>query len=436
GSNIDGANQSYLDLNSVTYRQAGTYSVRIYNSQYSVVSQSVQVGVLNPFTTIIPLTGLKVNGIIGGNEGLNAGLGGKISFTVNRMGSATGTITMILPGGVQATYRFLGQFDSSGLLEVTINRSNMSPLYLQLSMDMVGAPTNFDFTDGSSTLSDGVNTATIRAWNNSWTPTNPATLVAGNYHVGLDLDPVDLGAFDTVLSISRPKVPQGYGYMTMVVDSSTGLARLVGVLADSTPFTTTAFVWGDPSTTVPLWVPLYAKRGSLKGELAIDTGTAGKPVSADLEWSKPGNLPRLPGMLTFSDVPLTASAGSGIYSASVFTGSLAAPPSNFVLSFDDGIWTTPNGGLASPFAQAFSINGGTTTVALPNPQAVSLSFSSTSGLASGSFRNADLFGALRTARFKGIILTQGGTPNLRGHFVMPNRAASPTFYIGGSVTGY
>lgn len=436
GTNIDGANQSYLDINSITYRQAGSYSVRIYNSQYSVVSQSVQVGVLNPFTTIIPLTGLTVNGIIDGSQGLNNGLGGKISFTVNRMGSATGTITMLLPGGVQATYRFVGQFDSSGLLEVTINRSNTSPLYLQLSMDMVNAPTNFDFTDGSSTLSDGVNTATIRAWNNSWTLANPATAVAGSYHVGLDLDPVDLAAFDTVLSISRPRVPQGYGYLTMVIPSSTGLARVVGVLADSTPFTTSAVVWGDPSATVPIWIPLYTKRGALKGDLAINTAVLGNPVSANLEWTKPGNLPRLPGMLTFSDVPLTASVGSGIYDAAAFTGSLAPPPSNFVLSFDDGIWTTPNGGLASPFAQAFSINGGTTTVALPNPQSVALSFSPTSGLASGTFRNADLFGRLRAGKFKGIILTQGGAPNLRGHFVMPNRAASPTYYIGGSVTGY
>lgn len=437
GANIPGANLSYLTLNSVAYNQAGTYSVKIYNSQYSVNSSSVQLQVVNPFLGIIPPTGIRVQGVIAGNPALNFGLGGRISFTVNRLGYATGKLTMATSAGVLRNYSFVGQFDASGLLQVSIPRSNMSPLSLTLSMDTSGAPVNFDFTDGSSQVSDGLNTAVIQTWNIPWSPTNPATPLAGKYNIGLDLDVADLGAFDTVGPISRPKTPQGHGYCTMSIPATTGIARIVGVLPDGAAFTTTSAVWGDANSTLPIWVPMYQFKGALQGRLEIDSSIAGNPVTADLLWTKPGNLPKLPGMLKFSDVPLTASAGSGLYSAAAFTASLPPAPSNFTLNFDHGIWTTLNGGLAvSPFSQSFSYVGSTASVVLPNPQVVSMSLPAASGLAVGSFRNNDVFGMPRVARFRGIILTQGGAPTFRGQFVMPNTAQNPSFYIGGSVTGY
>ncbi|MFN7342940.1 MAG: hypothetical protein ACK5TA_06370, partial [bacterium] len=90
---IPGANQSSLDLNDVKYAQAGSYRVKIYNSQYFIESQTVQLTVLNPFIGVIPASGIKVNGRIDANAGLNSNLGGVISMTISRLGTVTGTIT-------------------------------------------------------------------------------------------------------------------------------------------------------------------------------------------------------------------------------------------------------------------------------------------------------------------------------------------------------
>jgi len=437
GANIAGANQSSLSLPSVTYRQAGIYTVKIYNSQYSVISHGVQLDVLNPFLYIIPLSGLRVEGAIGSNPSLNAGLGGKIKFTVNRQGTASGTFTMSGSNGRLTSYKFVGQFDydgtSIGRLVVNIPRKNMSPLTLRLQMD-IAVPNTFDFTDNltHNSISDGVDTAEINAWNTPWSKSNPAADAAGNYNVGLDIDPLDIS--DVVFS--QPKTPQGHGCLTLSIPATTGVARIVGALPDGTKFTSASTLWGDANATLPLWVPLYKNAGVLQGTLAIDTSISGNPVSADLRWTKPGNLKRLPGLVTFSDVVMGASPGSGIYDASAFSASLPLSPSNFNLNFDDGIWTPGNGGLTAAFSQPFTVSGRATTRVTPNLQSVSMKLTTSTGLATGSFVDADFYGKARKAIFWGIILTQGGSPIFRGSFVMPNTASAPAYYIGGSVTGY
>lgn len=440
GRNIAGANQSTLNLTNVEYDQAGTYQVLIYNSMYFIYSQTVELSVLNPFVGVIPAAGLSVQGRIDANAGLNNGLGGNISMTISRLGSVTGTITMAGgPKGKLVTYKFAGQFDGLGNLQINIPRKNLSPLVLTLDMNLLGAPTDFTFgdVDINSQISDGFNTALITAWNNRWSSTNLATDFAGTYNVGLETSALDLPDTIGLAPVTRPKVSQGYGYFTMNISASSGYARIAGVLSDGSPFTSSSIVWGDSPATLPLWIPIYKYKGALQGELNIDDAIAGNPVTANLGWTKPSGVKKSTDAFGFQDVRLTASVGSGLYSAADFAASLPLGPGNFSLDFDDGIWTPTNGGLsAPPFSQSFTVTPTSVTPVLPNPKNVGIYLNRSGGIVSGSFVDIDAFGVSRSVRYQSIILTQGGASSLRGNFVMPNTAKNTDFYVGGSVEGY
>lgn len=437
GSNIPGANQSSLALTEIEYNQAGSYRVLIYNSQYYIYSEPVLLSVINPFIGVIPASGITVQGRIAANTGLNGGLGGSISMTISRLGTATGTLIMAGSGGKLVKAKFAGQFNGSGILQVSIPRKNLAPLILSLEMDITGAPADFTFIDGNSTISDGINSAVITAWNNRWSITNLASDFAGNYNVGLETDAGDLSDAIVLGPITRAKVSQGNGYFSMSISATTGAARIIGVLSDGSKFSGTSVVWGDTPGTLPIWIPIYKNSGSLQGELNINQLAAGNPVTADLGWTKPSGLTKTTDTFGFVDVRLTAWAGSGLYVASDFTASLPPGPGNFTLDFNDGIWTPTNGGLsAPPFSQSFTVVGTSVTADLPNPKSVNISLNQVSGLVTGSFIDPDAMGANRSVSFQSMILTQGGAPLLRGYFVMPNTARYSAFYVGGSVEGY
>ncbi len=437
--NIPGANQSTLDLTDIDYSQAGSYRVLIYNSQYYVYGQTTQLSVVNPFIGVIPNKGITVRGRIAADPGLNAGLGGNFTMKISRLGSASGRLIMGGPGGRLIKRRFVGQFDESGVLRVTIPLENLPPLFLNLEMNVAGSPDDFSFTNGNSTVSDGINTAVITAWNNRWSKATQASDFAGRYNVGLRTDGGDLA--DTIVKgpITRAKVSQGSGYFSMRVLSRTGVARIVGVLSDGSRFTTRSVVWGDTPGTVPIWIPLYARSGALQGELNIDQTTAGNPVTADLAWTKPAGTTkkRATDTFGFEDVSLTAWPGSGLYVASDFIASLPAGPGNFSLDFDDGIWTPTNGGLsAPPVSQSFTVLKRKVRPVLPNPNSVRVKVNRKAGLVTGGFSDPDFLGGNRRARFQSMILTQGGDFSLHGYYVIPDTAERPQFFVGGSVEGY
>lgn len=435
GKDIPGANQSSLDLFDVKYSQAGTYRVKIYNSQYFIESQTVQLTVLNPFIGVIPVNGIKVNGRIEANTGLNSNLGGTIAMTISRLGTVSGTISMGGSGKKPAKYKFAGQFDETGSLILNIPRKNLSPLTLTLDMDLSGAPDDFTFDSLTNSISDGINTAQISAWNNRWSLTNLASAYAGQYNVGLVTNGGSLGVTLGSGFYARPQVSQGYGYFSMNVIAATGEARIAGTLSDGSTFTTVSTLWGDTPATLPIWIPLYKGRGSLQGEVYITAGGE-NPVTADLDWTKPAGLAKTTDAYGFTNVNLTTSTESGLYTVSDFTSTLPG----FTLTFADGIWTPTNGGIsalyAPSFSQSFNVVGTTVTPILPNLKSVNVAINPTTGLVTGSFIDPDVYGANRTVKFQSMILTQGATPVLRGNYVMPNTVQYPGFYVGGSVEGY
>ena len=440
GKDIPGANQSSLDLYDVKYSQAGTYRVKIYNSQYYIHSQTVQLTVLNPFDGIIPPSGLQVNGRIDADTGLNKNLGGSISMTIDRLGAVSGTFTMVGSNGKLVKTKFKGQFDGSGDLVINIPRKNLSPLTLTLEMDF-SAPPAFTFNPSANTISDGVNSADISMWNKGWSTTNPATAYAGVYNVGLEytapLLPTTLGSGST----TRARVSQGYGYFSMNVVASTAGARIAGVLADGSPFTSSATLLGDAPGNLPLWIPIYKNSGALHGDVTITAAPPENLVTAVLNWTKPAGLAKTSDTYGFTNVLLEASPTSGLYSASNFISSL--PGGILSLTIDDGMWVPVNspvtglgGGLsAGSFAGTATFNGTTFTSNLANPRSLKIAVNQTTGLVTGSFIDPDVFGANRTVKFQSMIITEGGpaTHILRGNYVMPNTVRSPGYYVGGSV---
>jgi uncharacterized delta-60 repeat protein len=425
GKDIYGANAAFLNIPFTSASDAGTYRVVISNTLYSVVSNPVTLSVVNPFVGIIPSSGFRASGRID-SAAINFDLGGNIAITVNSLGTASGTLTMAGPGGRAVKHKFTGQFNSSGQLMTTIARRNMSPLYLELNMDFTGAPTDFDLSDGTSTISDGVSTAVISAWNNRWNSTTLSTAFAGSYNIGLETSALDLAATVPVGMQVRPVVSQGFGFIRMTVGTSKGDVRMSGTLADGSTFSASSVIWGDANGTVPLWIPIYKSKGSLNGELTINTALPDNPVGGNLEWNKPSGLTKIPDFFGFMGVQMTTSASSGRYNP--LLAIVAAPPGNLLLTFDDGIWTPAQAGLsAPPLAQAFSVVGSSTVPDAPVLLGMSAKTSTSSGLITGKFTDG-----LRPVKFQALILTQGATA-IRGNFQMPNTKDDAQYWIGGSV---
>jgi len=218
----------------------------------------------------------------------------------------------------------------------------------------------------------------------------------------------------------------------MNVSGKTGLARIAGTLSDGTAFTASTTVLGDG--TVPIWSPLYGRTGVLTGDLLINPGLSGNPVSAQLFWTKPANVPRSPDSSGFQNVFLTAENGSGLYNPASIV--LPPPPGNLQLFFNEGNWSAnPARLVGGNFSQLFTVANGRISPLAPNPNNVSASWNIRSGRVSGSFNNPFTPGVPSTnrlARFQAIILTNG-TLGIRGNFILPNMAIRPTYYLGGRV---
>lgn len=78
--------------------------------------------------------------------------------------------------------------------------------------------------------------------------------------------------------------PQGTGYAKVTV-TTRGLATIVGVLGDGTPFST-----GGPVTAggeLPFYFPLYSLKGLIAGKLVLHSSAPSDPVEGSFRWLKP-----------------------------------------------------------------------------------------------------------------------------------------------------
>jgi hypothetical protein len=353
-------------------------------------------------------SGFRAIGTISPAE-LNGGIGGSISLAVSRSRVVTGSLTMGAPGGQLATYRFRGSLTQEGKMEISIPRRMQTNLTLYLELDLNNAPSYFKF-NSTSRLVDGDDLeAPVKAAIVPWSRTQPAADFGGAYTVGLNSAP-----------LPGQSVEPGYGFLSLTITPSTGAARIAGVLADGTRFTTASSLLGTDGQTetaknaIPLWVPLYSRLGTLSGDLEVRAFRPGRPVSTTLPllW----RVPRSPDPEGFKDVPVTATAGSGL-----FVQPAVAAFDGLTLSFNDG----------SPlFSQAFDVVN-KRIIAVDPQNNLKITWNLRSGLFQGTF----MVSGFGLSRFQGVMLNNASTAlKLRGNFQMPDAPIQPTEYIGGSVS--
>jgi hypothetical protein len=431
GKTIEGEVLPYLNFERVSREDLGTYRVWVWNSQFGVLSDPVQITQRNPFVDVIPPEGLRIEGIISPNSVLGD-LGGSISLQMNRSGLVTGTVQMAGTNGSPTTLRVRGQYNFETGLAINIPVPNRSPLRLQLITTLFSGQTVFEFTGFGNSLSDTFgNEAAITASNVAWSKANPATAYAGKYAIVLESNPADLGELVGDGPGAIPKMPQGFGSLMMQVTPANGQARISGMLSDGTKITAASYIRADQESSIPLWIPLYKAMGALTGQLGIQPDGIANPVQAQLQWSRPADQPAKAPNEGFLNVALSATASSGWLDPKALS-----TISSLNLDITDGLWSGLYGAMELPINQPFVVNGNSIAPQLPNDNKVTLKVNASSGLATGTFEIADPTGALRKVKFQGIMTTATGSPQINGFFIMPNLVKNPDYYIGGSVTGF
>lgn len=224
----------------------------------------------------------------------NSLLGGKMDLTVSRSGMCTGTISILGDSGTAVTHRFRKGVDDDGKMSVSIYRRGEADMQLNLQFKLDMAPTFFELDSDNSTLKVGNDSAKIDAKMLPWNTKKQATSYGGKYNVGLELLPQE----------------NRYGFLSLNITPATGALKLAGVLPDGVLVTGSSFVTGLGS--VPVWIPLYSKKGMLLGNMEVSSSVAdGKPVTASLSWSKPPDVPLSTDPDGFDNLTLVQSEGSG-----------------------------------------------------------------------------------------------------------------------------
>jgi uncharacterized repeat protein (TIGR03803 family) len=210
-----------------------------------------------------PFTGVKgtYNGLWQDTNGVASTSSGFFTFTVTDKGKLSGSVQMA--GG---RYSMSGQFDASGRAGLTITRLRLSPLRLELQLDITQGTDQV-----TGTLSDGAWVAELagdRAVFDGQTRVSPQ---AGRYTLAVPG------------GTNASAEPGGDGYGTISVDNA-GKARLTATLADGTRFSQAVSV--SKHGAWPLFAKLYGGGGLIMSWLSFAPTTA-SDLSGEAAWIKP-----------------------------------------------------------------------------------------------------------------------------------------------------
>ncbi|MES2572690.1 MAG: hypothetical protein V4710_21885, partial [Verrucomicrobiota bacterium] len=184
----------------------------------------------------------------------------------------------------------------------------------------------------------------------SWSPQKPCA-AAGYYTVAMASSP-DKGA-------------QGDGFATATI-SSLGVTRLVGTLADGTPWSSTASL--DDESALSLYASLYKGNGSLSGILYFSL-QRGQRGDGQLVWCLPKTSEAISSKLEVNALPYEAPA--------------SGEPALF---FTRALLELKDGGLVLPVEKFGTLNGENRFIfETPQPEAVQLAIDPATGIVSGTF---------------------------------------------------
>ena len=294
----------------------------------------------------------KFNGLFYDSNGVEHGSSGFFSFSLTERGTYSASL---LTGGRKLSAA--GQLNLEGKATNTILRTGTTPLTVVWSVAFDGS----DRITGA--VSDGSWTAELdgdRAVFNA--RSNPSGL-AGKYTLNIPGTP---GATLT---------PEGNSYGTVTIDGN-GVVSLKGSLSDKTSAVQKVPV--SKNGEWPLYVPLYAGKGSLFSWVSF------MPRDQDdfhgaLMWSKPA-------------LPTAKYYPSGFIDSYMMTGSRYVAPvgaTNRILALTEAVVLISGGNLPQSYTNHV-ILGLNSRVTSAGPDKLSLSFTLSSGLFKGSFTPGDV----------------------------------------------
>jgi len=384
----------------------------------------------------------KFAGPVARQDVVNGGLGGFFTMASSKTGAVTGRLYL---GAV--SYAFRGQLETSlgaptqASASIDIARRNMSSLNLAFTIDSgVGAITG-------GTVTDGGEVASFTAWRNPWSRTNPTTIFNGTYMRGTSTLTVASAYHTFALDlqtgsplIGDPTIPQGTGYGSFSIASTTGNLSVAGKTADGQSIIFSTFV--GPNGEVAFFRVLYtaANRGSILGSMMI---AAGSPAEENLltgtaTWSR-GELAATSRERTYkagfgaaNPVPLSIVGGRYLapVSPAVILGVNPTVPNNTALAFNSAEVDTA---AFSPDINVSVLDK--SKLLLPkagtpeNLASTSLAVSSTKGTISGGFKLVDTNPSIptskvtRSVRFQGLIVRDITGPHGCGYFLLPKLPA-------------
>jgi hypothetical protein len=284
-----------------------------------------------------------------------------------------------------ATYSLAGTFAADGTFSNAIVRRGLSPLTVQLDIDLSGAETI------TGTISDG-----------NWT----AELVANRAHFSKTTPAPQSGSYTLVIpGGNEPSTqPGGIGAGTVKVDTL-GNITFSDALGDGTKVSQRTFISKDSQW--PIFASLYAKQGLLIGWLTFDTNQPNSDIAGPVSWIK---LPQ---------------ANSKFYPAGFDLDGIQAIGSKY--SFTPGVplvnWTNgqvvlENGNLSPGITNGLSIDANSK---ITGTNKLVLSFTTATGLFRGSVMNPD---TAKPIPVNGVMLQK---QNLGyGYFLGTNQTGSVT----------
>lgn len=382
---------------------------------YNVVVSAMNAAGTSPFWVGTLVVQSIPAGAVGSFQGqvarhsLNGELGGRIDLTTTTGGMCSGRITL---GG--SSYGFSSRLDTFFGLDpqftIVIPRGGNPALQIDLTLQ-----------SATQTLGGTVNVggppASISGWRQAWNAaSNPASVLAGYYSLGLDIQGLDIG---------EPGVPQGTGFMSCTVGQD-GRLTFAGKMADGAAVTTSTFLGSAGQALI--YQPLYANTGSVLGVISLtpDAGDAflDNTFSGSVSWlRKPQPLSTRLYQAGFGPLNLAA---HGKYlaadSKSLILGLPAGGSSAQLLFASGGVEAS----ATNPDVGAFTYTSGFAVV-MPapgspqNPAKATLSIEKSTGLVGGRFILSDGGGTvIRNVRFEGMIIRPAaGTRKAFGFFTLP-----------------
>jgi len=310
------------------------------------------------------------------SSGVAQGSSGSFTLSVKASGAFSGKLQN---GGTR--YSLSGKFDSSGHATVTNGPKSLTPLIVDLQLDMTNGTDRV-----SGTVSQGSWTSDLAGDRAVFSAKSYPAPQSGRYTMAI---PGSLGVLNE---------PAGDGFGAVAIGTA-GQISLAGSLADGTKISQSSQLskYGE----WPLYIPLYSGKGSVLSWITI-TNTPSNNLSGDLAWIRP------------------AQKSSSYYSngfatnTTVFGSSyLPVTGTNKVLGLVGAELVLTNGELADGVTIPFTL-GAKDHVTSTNK--LSLTFTASSGVFQGSLR---LPGYTKTTSFSGVVL-QNQT-NGAGYFLGTNQ---------------